>query len=310
MLQRLRIHWIVNLVAVCAAAYGCDGTVTDPPSNTLELQTAPRKIVLFVGDTMRLVALRDSVAVPCRWHVAEGPGSVSSAGAFTAPASITGDSVHVRVVATTEVEPIATGEVHITILADTSQRICFDRDVRPIILANCTSAGCHDPGGREHGYDFTQDFFVGKVVTPGDPERSLLYSMITHDEEFERMPPYPRERLNDATIALFARWIMQGAILDGCQTTSCDTSNTRYSVAIRSILLANCTSCHNGATQVNGNVDLSTYEGVRNVAEGGQLLGSVKHAPGYSPMPSATSRLPGCDLDRIEAWINAGAPNN
>lgn len=310
MVRRSRISEILVLVAVCAAAYGCEETVIDPPPTPLDLQMTPRTVVLFVGDSMRLVATRDSSPATFLWHVADGPGSVSSTGVFKAPRSIPTDSVRARVVATTEVGPAAAGAVHITILADSSQRICFKRDVRPIILAHCAVAGCHDPGGREQGYDFTQDFFVGKVVTPGEPQRSLMYSMITHNEQSERMPPYPREPLNKESIALIARWIMQGAMLDGCKAAACDTSDIRYTITIRSILLANCITCHDGATPVNGNVDLSTYSAVKSVAESGQLLGSVTHAPGYAPMPTDSSRLEECDLVRIEAWINAGAPNN
>ena len=41
-----------------------------------------------------------------------------------------------------------------------------------------------------------------------------------------------------------------------------------------------------------------------------RLLGSVDHAPGYSPMPKGGAQLSACDRAKLRKWVAAGAPNN
>lgn len=89
----------------------------------------------------------------------------------------------------------------------------------------------------------------------------------------------------------------------------CNTSNISYVQNIVPILEANCLSCHDALSQ-NGNVNLEGYDNVKQYADSGELLGTIRHEPGFSSMPQGTSMLPKCTIDRIQAWVDAGAPNN
>jgi mono/diheme cytochrome c family protein len=53
-----------------------------------------------------------------------------------------------------------------------------------------------------------------------------------------------------------------------------------------------------------------SYTAVKTQVTNGKLLGSVKHAAGYSPMPQGGNKLSDCQITQITNWINAAAPNN
>ena len=42
----------------------------------------------------------------------------------------------------------------------------------------------------------------------------------------------------------------------------------------------------------------------------GLVLPAIKHANGVPPMPNGMPKLNDCDIAKIEAWINAGMPEN
>lgn len=89
-----------------------------------------------------------------------------------------------------------------------------------------------------------------------------------------------------------------------------DAANTKYSTTVTNLLTAyGCLGCH-GNTAPSGNVNLSTYAGVKAVAENGRLYGATSHAAGYNPMPQGGDKMSDCDLKKLKAWIDAGAPNN
>ena len=91
---------------------------------------------------------------------------------------------------------------------------------------------------------------------------------------------------------------------------NCDTANTNYSVTVSSILQNyGCTGCHSGAGP-SGNISLDGYANVRTSALGGKLYGAINHDPGFSPMPQGGNKMSACNINKIKAWIDAGAPNN
>jgi len=91
--------------------------------------------------------------------------------------------------------------------------------------------------------------------------------------------------------------------------TVCDTTGMQYSLDVLPILKANCYSCHaNGI--VNGGVSLDGYANVATQVSNGNLIGAITHAPGYVPMPFDGGKLSDCDIAKIKAWINEGAPDN
>lgn len=89
----------------------------------------------------------------------------------------------------------------------------------------------------------------------------------------------------------------------------CATENVTYSGTILPILDTNCFICHNQATN-EGNVTLEGYDNLLMLVDSGRLLGAIRHEPGFFPMPQNQPQLVACTIEKIEAWINSGAPNN
>ena len=106
-------------------------------------------------------------------------------------------------------------------------------------------------------------------------------------------------------------------ILFGCKKDNmgqdvnpdCVTTNVTYSTTISGIINTNCLSCH-GSGNPSGGFSLNTYAGVKAKVDDGRLFGAVIHLPGCVPMPDGGPKLSQCDINKIKAWIDAGAPNN
>lgn len=60
----------------------------------------------------------------------------------------------------------------------------------------------------------------------------------------------------------------------------------------------------------SGDIFLDTYEGVKEAADDGSLVGSVTGDPEYLFMPEAAPPLADCLLRKIAAWIADGSPEN
>lgn len=91
--------------------------------------------------------------------------------------------------------------------------------------------------------------------------------------------------------------------------TNCDTTNVTFSGTVQPILTANCNVCHS-ADIASGGVITENYNGIINHVNSGIFWKAINHEPGAVPMPQNGSKLPACDLNKIKAWINQGAPNN
>lgn len=89
----------------------------------------------------------------------------------------------------------------------------------------------------------------------------------------------------------------------------CETNNMTYSANIKPILESFCYSCHGRGLSQNG-INFDTYAGVKAVADNGKLVGAISHASGFVPMPQSAPKLSDCNINRIKAWVNAGAANN
>jgi hypothetical protein len=90
---------------------------------------------------------------------------------------------------------------------------------------------------------------------------------------------------------------------------SCDTSSAMYNLNIKPVIENNCLICHSQAAN-QGNVVLEGHANLANYASTGQLLGAIRHEPGFSPMPKGGGKLNDCDISLIEKWVAAGTPNN
>ena len=90
---------------------------------------------------------------------------------------------------------------------------------------------------------------------------------------------------------------------------TCDISGVTYSATIVPILQTNCYVCHEQAAN-QGNVTLEGYSNAAALANSGRLYGAVSHSAGFSPLPKGGNKLLDCDIRKIKAWVDAGAPEN
>jgi hypothetical protein len=95
----------------------------------------------------------------------------------------------------------------------------FNRDIRPILSDRCYY--CHGPDEKKQKADLRLDTREGAladgVIVPGKPEESELFYRITTDDEDDVMPQpkAKKPKLNAHEIALFKRWIEEGAEYQG-----------------------------------------------------------------------------------------------
>jgi cytochrome c5 len=87
------------------------------------------------------------------------------------------------------------------------------------------------------------------------------------------------------------------------------TTTVSYQINIVPILSQYCNSCHSG-TFPSGGVSLDDYTGAKKYADNGALMGSIRWSSGFASMPKNGNKLSACNIDKIQAWIDAGALNN
>jgi mono/diheme cytochrome c family protein len=75
------------------------------------------------------------------------------------------------------------------------------------------------------------------------------------------------------------------------------------------LIQAQCLGCHNNNAQ-SGSVNLEGHANTKRYADNGRLFGSINHSSGFAAMPPTGQKIRDCDIAKIRAWINAGAPNN
>lgn len=121
-----------------------------------------------------------------------------------------------------------------------------------------------------------------------------------------------RRMLQGSIAALFILVVMTPACSSDSEdeiAPDCNLGNVTYSATIAPIMAANCNSCHSGGSASAG-IITANYEGLRVIALSGQLVGSVNHDNGFSPMPQGQPKLGQCLREQIAAWVNDGAQEN
>lgn len=182
--------------------------------------------------------------------------------------------------------------------------VCFTDNILPIFVSKCSMTGCHSPGSRRG--DFTTYEGIMKKVTANHPLKSSIYTKITGVNP--SMPPKQNTQLTDQEKFMIEAWISMGA-LNQSNCTVCDTTSFKFSADIQPIMNTWCIGCHSSGN-AGGGYDLSNYAGVVNSISNNKLSGSIKHSAGYQAMPQNGSQLSGCQISKIQSWINAGYPNN
>lgn len=96
----------------------------------------------------------------------------------------------------------------------------------------------------------------------------------------------------------------------GDDEDECDTSDVTYTNSIASIFNASCalSGCHVDGNEANAFFSLEGYANSKAVADFGRIVGAVSHQTDFSPMPKDQDKLDQCNIDKITAWVNAGAP--
>lgn len=187
--------------------------------------------------------------------------------------------------------------------------VYFVNEVLPFLTASCAQPGCHDVNTAEDGVVLDNYF---NIVTTGDvdpfnPNGSEIYETITDSDPEDRMPPAGEDPLTSSQIQLIYDWISQGAQDNSCN--SCDTNQVTFSQTIFPIVELKCQGCHSG-NQPSGSLSLIDYDDISQIALTGAFIGSVNGSNGYTLMPYNSNALPPCEVDLIQSWIDAGAPNN
>ena len=110
--------------------------------------------------------------------------------------------------------------------------VSFSRDIAPILRAKCVT--CHNAEKAKGGYRLHSFAELMKAGESGDlpvaasvPARSKLHQVLVATDPDDRMPQKD-DPLPPAQVALFARWIEQGAKFDGS-----DAKASLESLAVR-----------------------------------------------------------------------------
>lgn len=98
-------------------------------------------------------------------------------------------------------------------------------------------------------------------------------------------------------------------IVDGIGVP-CEFTTVSYANDVAPILEVQCNgACHNSVDR-QGNIVLDTYNKVIPYVNDGSLMGSINHTGGFAPMPPSSQKIPSCEIEKLQAWVNDGAPNN
>src|SRR5213594_4279737 len=101
------------------------------------------------------------------------------------------------------------------------EKITYQQHVRPIFNASCVS--CHNPDKNKAGLDLTTYATAmagssnGKILQSGDPDLSLIYLLVSHQEEPHM--PLKASKLPDPQLEIIRKWIASG-LLDSADSAT------------------------------------------------------------------------------------------
>lgn len=91
----------------------------------------------------------------------------------------------------------------------------------------------------------------------------------------------------------------------------CDTSTVTYSGSVAPIMNQTCSPCH---SQSGGTLPFfDTYASIKEYLDMGtdtNLIQRINFVGPNAPMPQGGTKMPICDIRKIELWIADGYPNN
>jgi len=204
------------------------------------------------------------------------------------------------------------------VFAAESDRVQFNRDIRPIFEQSCLK--CHGP--EKQNSDFRVDEYAMLLsggeseipaVVPGDLSESLMVDLI-HSTGDDQMPPEGKsEPLTNEQIALLEQWIQEGAKWEDPPEPTVD-----YATQVQPIFASRCYVCHGPERQeFNLRTDkrLSLLKGgdtgspsiVPGKIEESELLKRLHSDDKDFRMPREGNPLSPDELAIIETWIAEGA---
>ena len=91
---------------------------------------------------------------------------------------------------------------------------------------------------------------------------------------------------------------------------TCETTDITYTNTVAAIFNNSCavSGCHVNGNEAFAFFSLEGYANSKAVADFGRIVGAISHSAGFSPMPRGGAQLDQCSIDKIAAWVNAGAP--
>ena len=210
-------------------------------------------------------------------------------------------------------------------------KVTFARDIAPIFNKSCNSChGSDKPQGGlrlDSGAAALKGGESGKVIVPGDSEKSPLVRRLIGNGEEARMPmgadPLPANQ-----IKLIRAWIDQNSFVVAPELAAPAASIERvaghsqqdepgvFASKIRPILAARCYSCHGPDLQQNG-LRLDSLAAVLKGSANGSVVNPgdgdksplVRHILGLDRprMPYGAPPLPADDVELIRKWVDEGA---
>ena len=209
---------------------------------------------------------------------------------------------------------------NLPVIIDTSKpchpdTVYFDKQILPILASNCAIPDCHSAGSATDGVilDSYENVMATGKVKPGRAEGSKMYKLISYgifdeDDTNSVMPPIGRAQLSSTEVALIEKWMDDDALDLDCDV--CDTADISFLDDILPIFETSCVnSCHS-ITVLEGGISLTDYVDIKNHTQNGEVLDRINHTPGFDPMPPSGIKLDQCRLDKIDAWVRAGYPDN
>jgi cytochrome c5 len=82
------------------------------------------------------------------------------------------------------------------------------------------------------------------------------------------------------------------------------TGTVTFAIDIKPILQRYCTRCHN--QNEKGGYNFEEISFAKKGGANGELLGTIKHAPGFDPMPANDEPMDAASIAKIEAWVKSG----
>lgn len=92
-------------------------------------------------------------------------------------------------------------------------------------------------------------------------------------------------------------------------SNTCDTTAITYTTKVQPIIQNYCYSCHAGTASAGAGIVLDNYLAVKAFVPSGSLVNRLITTDPSLLMPKGGPKLSDCDISKIKAWVNAGAPN-